>query len=200
LAVTILALYWPLTLAPFPDRLVLGAHTYVKGPLGYDPEGLLSTLPAIAQALLGVAAGEWLLARRGSLGLLMAGMTAIVAGLAWGLVFPISKELWTSSFVLLSTGIALVLLAGLHQALDVNGWRLPGTRFLTDFGINAIFAYSLHMLASIILAAHILKMPYAWATPLVGDKAAALIPVAIFVGLIWMILAYMRRKGWIVKV
>ena len=217
LAVAILAVYWPLTLAPFPDgvtdllkpganfvgwfdRLVLGAHTYVPGPLGYDPEGLLSTLPAIAQALLGVAAGEWLLARRGSRGLLVAGVAMIVGGLAWGLVFPISKELWTSSFVLLSTGLALVLLAGLHQALDVKGWTPPGTGFLTDFGINAIFAYSLHMLASIMLTAHMLKIPYVWATPLVGDKTAALIPVAIFVGLIWMVLAYMRRKRWVVKV
>lgn len=217
LAVAMLALYWPLTLLPFPDgavdllkpganyvgwfdRFVLGAHTYVHGPLGYDPEGLLSTLPAIAQALLGVAAGEWLLARRGSLGLLIAGAAMIVGGLAWGVAFPISKELWTSSFVLLSTGIALVLLAGLHQALDIKGWKLPGTGFLTDFGINAIFAYSLHMLASIMLAAHILKIPYAWATPLVGDKTAALIPVAIFVGLIWMVLAYMRKRGWVVKV
>lgn len=217
LAAAILLLYWPLSLLPFPDgvtdllkpganfvgwfdRLVLGAHTYVHGPLGYDPEGLLSTLPAIAQALLGVAAGEWLLARRGSLGLLIAGAVMIAGGLAWGLVFPISKELWTSSFVLLSTGIALVLLAGLHQALDIKGWKLPGTRFLTDFGINAIFAYSLHMLASIMLAAHILKIPYAWATPVVGDKTAALIPVAIFVGLIWMVVAYMRKRGWVVKV
>ena len=217
IAVMLLALYWPLTLAPFPDgatdlltpganfvgwfdRAVLGAHTYVPGPLGYDPEGLLSTLPAIAQALLGVAAGEWLLARRGSLGLLVAGVALILGGLIWGLVFPISKELWTSSFVLLSTGIALVLLAGLHEALDVRGWKLPGTGFLTDFGINAIFAYSLHMLASIMLTAHLLKTPYAWATPLVGDKTAALIPVAIFVGLIWMVLAYMRKRGWVVKV
>jgi predicted acyltransferase len=217
LAVAILALYWPLTLAPFPDgvtdllkpganfvgwfdRTVLGAHVYVPGPLGYDPEGLLSTLPAIAQALLGVAAGEWLLARRGSRGLLVTGAAMIAGGLAWGLVFPISKELWTSSFVLLSTGIALVLLAGLHQALDLKGWRLPGTGFLTDFGINAIFAYSLHMLASIVLTAHMLKISYAWATPFVGDRTAALIPVAIFVGLIWMVLAYMRRKGWVVKV
>jgi predicted acyltransferase len=216
-AVAILALYWPLTLAPFPDgvtdllkpganfvgwfdRLVLGAHVYVPGPLGYDPEGLLSTLPAVAQALLGVAAGEWLLARRGSRGLLIAGAAMIVVGLAWGLIFPISKELWTSSFVLLSTGIALALLAGLHQALDVKGWRPPGSGFLTDFGVNAVFAYSLHMLASIMLTAHMLKIPYAWATPLVGDKTAALIPVAIFVGLIWMVVAYMRRKGWIVKV
>jgi predicted acyltransferase len=211
LAVAILALYWPLTLLPFPDsvtdllkpganfvgwfdRAVLGAHTYVPGPLGYDPEGLLSTLPAIAQALLGVAAGEWLLARRGSLGLLIAGVAMIVGGLAWGLAFPISKELWTSSFVLLSTGIALVLLAGLHQALDVKGWKLPGTGFLTDFGVNAIFAYSLH------ITAHMLKIPYVWATPIVGDKTAALIPVAIFVGLIWMVLAYMRKRGWVVKV
>lgn len=222
LAAAILLLYWPLTLLPFPDgavdllkpganfvgwfdRLVLGAHTYVRGPLGYDPEGLLSTLPAIAQALLGVAAGEWLLAPkskngRGSLGLLIAGAVMIVGGLAWGLAFPISKELWTSSFVLLSTGIALVLLAGLHQTLDIKGRKLPGTGFLTDFGINAIFAYSLHMLASIMLAAHILKIPYAWATPLIGAKAAALIPVAIFVGLIWMVLAYMRKRGWVVKV
>jgi predicted acyltransferase len=221
-AAAILLLYWPLTLLPFPDgaadllkpganfvgwfdRAVLGAHTYVHGPLGYDPEGLLSTLPAIAQALLGVAAGEWLLAPgsrngRGALGLLVAGAAMIVGGLAWGLVFPISKELWTSSFVLLSTGIALVLLTGLHQALDVKGWQLPGTSFLTDFGINAIFAYSLHMLASIMLTAHMLKIPYAWATPLIGDKAAALIPVAIFVGLIWMVVAYMRKRGWVVKV
>jgi predicted acyltransferase len=217
LAVAILALYWPLTLLPFPDgatdllkpganfvgwfdRWVLGAHTYVPGPLGYDPEGLLSTLPAIAQALVGVAAGEQLLARRGARGLLISGAAMIAGGLAWGLVFPISKEMWTSSFVMLSTGIALVLLAGLHQALDVKAWRLPGTRFMTDFGINAVFAYSLHMLASIVLAAHILKIPYAWATPLIGDKAAALIPVAIFVGLIWMVLAYMRKRGWIVKI
>jgi predicted acyltransferase len=217
LAVAILALYWPLTLLPFPDaatdllkpganfvgwfdRAVLGVHTYVRGPLGYDPEGLLSTLPAIAQALLGVAAGEWLLARRGSRGLLIAGLALIAGGLVWGLVFPIAKELWTSSFVLLSTGIALVLLAGLHQALDVKGWRPPGAGFLTDFGINAIFAYSLHMLASIMLTAHLLKIPYAWATPMVGAKTAALIPVAIFVGLIWMVLAYMRRRGWVVTV
>jgi predicted acyltransferase len=217
LAVAILLLYWPLTLAPFPDgatdllkpganfvgwfdRLVLGAHTYVKGPLGYDPEGLLSTLPTIAQALLGVAAGEWLLARRGSRGLLVAGAVLIVAGLVWGLAFPIAKELWTSSYVLLSTGIALVLLAGLHQALDIKGWKAPGAGFLTDFGINAIFAYSLHMLASIMLTAHILKIPYVWATPWVGDKVAALIPVAVFVGLIWMVLAYMRKRGWVVKV
>lgn len=217
IAAGLLLVYWPLCLLPYPggevdltvaganvvgwaDRAVLGAHTYVKGPLGYDPEGLLGTLPTIAQALIGVAAGAWLKARRGARGLALAGGAMIAGGLVWGLAFPISKELWTSSFVLLSSGVALLLLAGLHQALDLKAWRLPATGSMIDFGVNAIFAYSLHMLASGFLEAHILKIPYVWATPLIGAKAAALIPVAVFVGLIWWVLAYMRRKGWIVKV
>lgn len=217
LAVGLLLLYWPLCLAPFPggaadlmtpgsslvayaDRLVLGAHTYVKGPLGYDPEGLLGTLPAIAQALIGVAAGEWLAARRGARGLAVAGALLLVVGLAWGLAFPVVKDLWTSSYVLVSSGAALLVLAALHEALDIRLWRVPGRDFLTDFGVNAIFAYVLHELASIILTAHMLKIPYDAASPVIGTKAAALIPVVIFIGLVWAVVAYMRRRNWIVKV
>lgn len=221
-AIAILVLYWPLCLAPYPgggvdlaipganlvgwiDRLVLGGHTYVKGALGYDPEGLVSTLPAIAQALLGVAAGEWLLVPqsrngRGPLGLLVAGVALVVGGLAWGLVFPISKELWTSSFVLLSTGAPLILLAGLHWAMDLRGARPPGARILSDFGINAVFAYSLHMLTSEVPGAGVLKIAYAKAVPVIGAETAALIPVAAYVVLIWLVLAYMRKRGWVVKV
>jgi len=221
-AIALLALYWPLCLAPYPggaadltipganlvgwiDRLVLGGHTYVKGALGYDPEGLVSTFPAIAQALLGVAAGEWLVAPhsrngRGPLGLLLAGVALVAGGLAWGLAFPISKELWTSSFVLLSTGVPLILLAGLHWALDLNGARLPGTRVLSDFGINAVFAYGLHMLTSEVPGAGVLKIAYAKAVPVIGAETAALIPVAAYVALIWLVLAYMRKRGWVVKV
>lgn len=216
-AVVLLLAYWPLCLAPYPgghadlatpganlvgwiDRLFLNGHTYVGGPLGYDPEGLVSTFPAIAQALLGVAAGEWLINRRGPLGLLAAGVALVAAGLAWGLVFPISKELWTSSFVLLSTGVPMILLAGLHGLLDLKGARLPGARVLSDFGINAVFAYSLHMLTSEVPGAGILKIAYAKAVPVVGAETAALIPIAVYVALIWLVLAYMRRRGWIVKV
>lgn len=216
-AIALLALYWPLCLAPYPggvvdlatpganlvgwiDRLVLGGHTYVKGPLGYDPEGLVSTLPAIAQALLGVAAGEWLVARRGPLGLLLAGVALVFGGLVWGLAFPISKELWTSSFVLLSTGGPLILLAVLHWALDLKGLRLPGAKVLTDFGINAIFAYSLHMLTAEVPGAGVLKIAYARAVPVLGAETAALIPVVVYIALIWLVLAYMRRRGWVVKV
>ncbi|WP_425996494.1 acyltransferase family protein [Caulobacter sp. DWR1-3-2b1] len=217
IAVVVLLLYWLLCLAPYPggaadlmkpgasliafaDRAVLGVHTYVKGPLGYDPEGLLGTLPAIAQALIGVAAGEWLAARRGARGLALAGALLLAVGIAWGFAFPVVKDLWTSSYVLISSGAALLVLAALHQALDVKLWRVPGRGFLTDFGVNAIFAYVLHELASIILTAHMLKIPYAAASPVVGTKTAALIPVAIFIALIWSVVAYTRRKNWIVKV
>jgi predicted acyltransferase len=217
IAVVLLLLYWLLCLAPWPggaadlmtpgmsliafaDRVVLGVHTYVKGPLGYDPEGLLGTLPAIAQALIGVAAGEWLAARRGARGLAIAGALLLVVGVAWGFAFPIVKDLWTSSYVLVSSGAALLVLAALHEALDIKLWRMPGKAFLTDFGVNAIFAYVLHELASIILTAHMLKIPYDAASPLVGTKTAALIPVAIFIALVWAVVAYMRKRNWIVKV
>jgi len=217
LAAGLLLIYWPLCQLPYPggvadlatpgsslvawlDRAVLGVHAYVKGPAGYDPEGLLGTLPAIAQALIGVAAGEWLMARRGARGLALAGLGLLVAGLAWAVVFPVIKDLWTSSYVLVSCGATLLVLAGLHQSLDVKAWKLPGTAFLTDFGVNAIFAYVLHELASIMLTAHMLKIPYDAAAPLIGTKTAALIPVAVFIGLLWAVLGYMHKRRWIVKV
>lgn len=217
IAAGLLLLYWPLCLMPSPDgaaslampgaslvawldRAVLGVHNYVKGPMGYDPEGLLGTLPAIAQALIGVAAGEWLAARRGARGLALAGLGLLIAGLAWALVFPVIKDLWTSSYVLVSTGATLLVLAGLHQMLDVKAWKVPGAAFMTDFGVNAIFAYVLHQLASIILTAQILKIPYDAAAPILGTRTAALIPVAVFIALLWAVLAYMRKRRWIVKV
>lgn len=217
IAVVLLLAYWPLCLAPYPggaadlttpgaslvgwfDRAVMGVHIYVKGPLGYDPEGLLGTLPAIAQALIGVAAGEWLAARRGARGLAVAGVLLLAVGIAWGFVFPVVKDLWTSSYVLVSSGVALLVLSALHQVLDIKLWRMPGRGFLTDFGVNAIFAYVLHELASIILTAHMLKIPYDALSPVVGTKTAALVPVAIFIALVWAVVAYMRRRNWIVKV
>ena len=98
-------------LASFIDRALLGRHLLT--PL-YDPEGLLSTVPAIATALCGVFAGDWLkragrdAARRWAVA---AGFAAMLAGLAWGRVFPINKNLWTSSFALFSAGMAAQVLA-----------------------------------------------------------------------------------------
>jgi predicted acyltransferase len=94
----------------------------------FDPEGILSTLPAIATCLLGVFAGLWLRrqdqsAKRKAIGLAAAGVAALAAGHLWGLAFPLVKALWTSSFVLVAGGWSLLLLAAFYYLVDIRGWR-----------------------------------------------------------------------------
>src|SRR4029077_13833784 len=93
-------------IASFVDRAVLGRHLLT--PV-YDPEGLLSTLPAIVTAMCGVFAGDWLRERRvahRSAWLWIAGVAVTALGIAWGRLFPINKNLWTSSFTLFTAGLA----------------------------------------------------------------------------------------------
>ena len=125
-----------------------------------DPEGLLSTLPAVATTLIGSIAALWL--RRPTLlsrvsrsrlvpttaGLALAGTLSLSAGLLWNLTFPINKKLWTSSYVLFAAGISLLLLALFHELADTR--RLPDTRLgkalaypWLVFGTNAITAYAI---------------------------------------------------------
>jgi predicted acyltransferase len=129
-------------LASFVDRGLFGRHLLTRFS---DPEGLLSTLPAIATAMCGVFAGDWLKGRRQphhSAGLFIAGLIAMAAGLAWGRVFPINKNLWTSSFALFSAGLAAQALALCHWVVDVRGWR-AFSRPLAAFGRNPLAAYFL---------------------------------------------------------
>jgi predicted acyltransferase len=115
-----------------------------------DPEGLLSTLPAIASCLLGVFAG--LLLRdvrvpmeRKSLWLIVAGVALAAAGHLWALQFPIVKAIWTSSFVLVTAGYSAILLGAFHQLVDVWGVRRWAT-MLVWIGTNAITLYMAHNL------------------------------------------------------
>jgi predicted acyltransferase len=122
-----------------------------------DPEGLLSTLPAIATALLGVFTGEWLRSKlslqRKALGLLIFGVAGLILGEAWGIWFPINKKLWTSSYVLFTAGFALVCLALCYWATDIKRWRGTWTRPFLIFGRNAITAYTIAWLFEVILYA-----------------------------------------------
>ena len=135
------------------DRAVFGVHTWKPG---WDPEGLLSTLPAIATTLLGVLAGERLrsgtpLSRKAA-ELLAAGAAAAAAGLAWGLVFPINKSLWTSSYASLMSGLACASLGLCIAFVDVKGWKRWAAPFMW-LGRNAIAAFTLSALGAIALIA-----------------------------------------------
>lgn len=128
------------------DRyLFSSAHLYGKT---FDPEGLLSTLPAIATALLGNITGAWLLStytpQEKLIGLYLASIFAIVAGGVWGWSFPINKALWTSSYVLWTGGFALIVLACCYWLIEIKGFKKWAKPF-EIFGLYAMVAYVLHV-------------------------------------------------------
>jgi predicted acyltransferase len=197
-------------LAAWVDRLVLGPrHLWVGAEHRWDPEGLLSTLPAIGTVILGVLAGRWigsprqLTARIG--GLIAAGAVAIVVGLLWGMVFPINKSLWTSSYVVFTAGMAAIALALCLWVIDerrITRWTKP----FVVYGVNPMIAFLLSgMVARLIYS--ILKVSsggetmslqrwiyetfYAsWLAP----KNASLLFALSFVALFYLLLAALHRR------
>jgi predicted acyltransferase len=225
IAAAILVLYWPLTLLPSldglttdlwvrghnfvgsVDRVLLGAgnHNYVKGPEGYDPEGLLGTFPAIAQGLIGIAIGEYLLRReqRTVRTLAIAGAAMLAIGVAWGFVFPVVKDIWSSTFVLVTSGIATLALAALSFAFDgrpAKGFRRFWIWVILPFGVNAIAAYVLHDVAGGMLGWDLLQNPYHALVPTLGTALAAFVPVGLFLLFIWGCMAYLWRSNWLIRI
>jgi predicted acyltransferase len=187
------------------DRLLLGEHRYVHGPEGYDPEGLLGDIPSLAHGLIGVAAGEYLqknAGARAARSMVISGIVMLLAGLLWGVVLPVVKAMWSPSFVLVSCGVTLAVLAGLHFLLDgrSGATRNPLVVFCVAFGINSIAAYVLHVLSSGILNGDLFTAPYRVLAPVVGGEMAELVPICMFVLLIWLPLEYLRKRGWVIKV
>lgn len=131
------------SLASWVDRTFLTGHTYK--PL-YDPEGLLSAIPAVATALFGVLAGQWLMERREAVekvaGLFAVGALCVMAGYVWDWSFSINKPLWTSSYVMFTGGLALQLLALCYWAIDLKGYKRWSQPFVV-FGVNALALYVL---------------------------------------------------------
>jgi predicted acyltransferase len=128
------------SVASFIDRVIFGPHIWKQGKV-YDPEGLLSTIPAIATALFGVLTGQWIRTNKSGYekvaGLFVAGAVCIVIGWAWNPFFPINKSLWTSSYVFFTGGLALEFLALCYWLIDIKKiqwWTKP----FVVFGVNAI--------------------------------------------------------------
>ncbi len=134
----------PGNLAAWVDRGLLPGHIYKPD---YDPEGVLSTLPAVATTLMGVLAGRWLAGPGRSTaakvcGLFAAGVVLTAVGTAWDGWFPINKALWTSSFAVYAAGLSLLLLGVCAWLIEVEGYRRWAWPFLV-FGSNPIAAYFL---------------------------------------------------------
>lgn len=201
-------------LASFIDRALMGRHLLTRD---YDPEGVLSTIPSIGTALCGVFAGRWLMqaGRQGrphaSATLWAAGAAGVLAGLLWGRVFPLNKNLWTSSFGLFSAGLGAQFLALCHWLIDVKHWRRPASPFRA-FGRNALAAYFLSIgLDSLLsrwtvpdapsLKALLFRAGFAsWIRPCCGAEAASLAYAAAYVCLWAVVVSVMDRRGIFISI
>jgi len=136
-------------------------HMYHGEGVAFDPEGLMSTIPAIVQVIFGFLVGDYIRKRGKHIEgltdnavkgfeiyqtltvLFVAAIGFIVAGYAWGLSFPLNKKIWTSSYVLVTTGMALAILSTLVYAIELKKARNWVTRFFDVFGKNALFVFAL---------------------------------------------------------
>jgi predicted acyltransferase len=204
------------------DRVLLVPHVWSVTKT-WDPEGALSTFPAIATALLGLLFGEWLLGRnarspfRTTLGLLLGGLVLTALGVAWGelapasLVIPINKGLWTSSYVLLTGGLAAASLGLCYFVVDVGGLQRWATPFVS-YGRNAIAVYVASGLLADTLSA--VRWPAPDGTLLSLNQrlyglfpasvlppyAASLVWALMIVALFYLMAAFMDRRGIYLKV
>ncbi len=198
------------------DRQIFTAsHLYEKTR---DPEGLLSTLPALATALFGMLTGLWLQTSRSigekAKGIAIAGVSGLLLGGLWNFAFPINKKLWTSSYVLFAAGWSLLLLALAIWIVDVRGagkpeaarrkWLMP---FLV-FGTNAIGAYVLSELLPGVMflihpqpGVHLQRWIYSGILGVIGNPAmASLIYSLCFVGFCWLVIYQLYRRRIFLKI
>jgi predicted acyltransferase len=200
------------SLPSFIDRVVFGKHVWAQAKV-YDPEGLLSTVPALATALIGLLTGSWLRSKKSAYekvaGLFVVGAICIAVGWAWNSFFPINKALWTSSYVLFTGGLALQFLALCYWVIDINGYRRWAKPF-EIFGLNAIALYIVADLIAVLLDLIKVSGPdgakislgywlfenlfASWASPVNASLAFALTFVAVCLGLMWILY---RRKIFI---
>jgi predicted acyltransferase len=191
------------------DRALMDGHLWSQSKT-WDPEGLLSTVPAIATALLGILAGLWL----GSTAsperkvnvLALAGAAFVAAGEALHPLFPINKNLWTSSYVLLTAGAAAILLAACMYLIDVRGarnWCRPlvvlGQNAITLFVVSGLIAKLLIIIparasdgSASTLQGVIYERAFEWIHP---EKVASLVFALVFLALMYALCHLMHKRG-----
>jgi predicted acyltransferase len=113
------------------------------------------------------------------------------------------KDIWSSSFVLVTSGIATLALAALSYAFDgkpLNGARYLAGLVVLPFGTNAIAAYVLHEVSGSMLGWDLLQRPYKSLVPTIGPELAAFVPVGIFIAFIWACMFYLWRRKWLIRI
>jgi predicted acyltransferase len=194
------------------DRALLGGHLWRPR---WDPEGLLSTVPAVATTMFGTVAGLCLGAdltpRRKAWVLLVAGVAGIVLGYIWNVVFPINKNLWTSSYVFFTAGAASLLLALCYWAIDIQGWRgwtLPfvilGSNAITLFMASGLLVKTLALIrvdgpegTPIPISRYAYQQYF---VPLASPKNASLLYALANLAVLFGLLAWMYRRRLFLKV
>lgn len=192
------------------DLALLGeSHIYKGEGVPFDPEGILSTLPAIVNVLAGYAAAMWLQRRgrngRAVLALVAAGVLCLLLAWGWDQALPINKKLWTGSFVLCTVGWDLLILAALVWAIDIAGLRF-GTYFFEVFGKNTLFIYLLADVLVIVLARVQVggEMLYRWLYQALFASWAAPRPASLLFALAymlacWLVAYWMDRRRIYIK-
>ena len=193
----------PLTLegniVGYVDRIVMPSH--LLGGRGFDPEGLLSTLPAIVTAMLGMFTGEFV--RRQDLSggrkaswMIAAAVALLVAGLAFNGVVPVNKSLWSSTFVCVVAAYSLAMFALFYYLIDVRGWR-RWTLFFRVVGLNSITIYLAQRIVGFGRISDFFLGGVASKCP---EALAAVVNSAGYVAVCWLFLYFLYRKNVFLKV
>lgn len=187
-------------IACYIDRLLLPG--FLCGG-NYDPEGLLSTLPAIATALLGMLTGSFVKAEhtvfspaKKSLAMCCAAIALLGIAFAWDTVFPVNKYLWTSSFVCMAGGWSLLLFALFYYIIDVRGLR-RWTLFFSVIGMNSITIY---LAQEFINFGYTTRALFGWLIRLVPEQAEYLVYALGYTALCWLFLYLLHRLKIYLKV
>lgn len=185
--------------ASYIDSLLIPGKLLYPGV--HDPEGLVSTIPAISTGLLGILTGSYLKDHPAGgtnkvLRMIIAGGIMLVVAQLWNLVFPINKNLWSSSFVLHVGGLSLLLLALFYYIIDVKGYR-KWAFFFTVIGMNSILIY---MSGTFIDWKNTTNAFFEWLLQLVGEPYNAVVFAFCFLAVKWAFLYFMYRKKAFLKV
>ena len=196
------------------DAYILGEkHMYHGEGIAFEPEGVLSTIPSIVNVIIGYYAGLFI-RKHGKTyesvsRLLLTGGLLILLALAWHTVFPINKKLWTSSFVLLTTGIDLAILAALLYIVEIRNWNKGNwTYFFTVPGKNPLFIYLLSEVLLITIAMIMLgtgESIYTWLNsaifqPILPGAAGSLLFAIFFMLICWLVALVLDKRRIYVRV